>query len=170
MKSDQLVDKSSLLKAFQDNRQVLLAIARKWPADRVEEVFLGEWSLLDMLAHLSGWDDANREAVTAVQAGRLPEFYTHKDSDWRSYNAMHVRKYRRLTQAAQIAEVERIFGSLMDALVALDAEAFHRDYGVRFKGWKVIIARLVESELQDERTHLEQMKAWLSSTVIARSP
>jgi hypothetical protein len=170
MKSDQLVDKSSLLKAFQDNRQVLLAIARKWPADRVEEVFLGEWSLLDMLAHLSGWDDANREAVTAVQAGRLPEFYAHKDADWRSFNASHVSKYRCPTLAKQIALVERTFGSLMDTLVTLDAEAFHRDFGVRYKGWKVIVSRLVESELHDERTHLEQMKAWLSSTVIARSP
>jgi hypothetical protein len=170
MKTDHQSDKTALLTDFRDNHAALLECAQSCPVDRVEEVFLGEWCLLDMLAHLSGWDEANREAVAAVQAGRLPEFYAHKDADWRSFNASHVSKYRCPTLAKQIALVERTFGSLMDTLVTLDAEAFHRDFGVRYKGWKVIVSRLVESELHDERTHLEQMKAWLSSTVIARSP
>jgi len=162
MKRDYLVDKAFLLNAFNENRAVLLTCAHTWPPDKVESLFLDKWCLLDLLAHLSGWDEANREAVTAVQAGRLPEFYAHKDHDWGSFNAMHVRMYRRPTQAAQIVETERTLGSLMDTLEALDAEAFYRDYGVRYKGWKVIIARLVKSELQDERIHLEQMKAWLT--------
>ena len=96
--------KTVLLNAFRANRSAILACAQSWPAGRVVEVFLGEWCLLDLLAHLSGWDDANREAVTAVQAGRLPEFYAHKDADWRGFNALHVRNHRRPTLAAQIAE------------------------------------------------------------------
>ena len=87
MKTNVQLDKDDLLHAFRLNRAAILACARSWPADRVEEVFLGEWCLLDLLAHLSGWDEANREAVTAVQAGRLPEFYAHKDADWRGFNA-----------------------------------------------------------------------------------
>jgi hypothetical protein len=162
MKTDNQLNKTALLHDFRGNRIDILACAQSWPAGRVSEVFLGEWCLLDLLAHLSGWDDANREAVTAVQAGRLPEFYAHKDTDWRSFNALHVRNHRKSTLAAQIAEAERTFGSLLDALTALDPEAFYRDFGVRYKGWKVIVARLVESELHDERIHLEQMKAWLS--------
>lgn len=153
--------KTALLTDFRVNRSAILTCAQSWPADRVEEIFLGDWSLLDLLAHLSGWDEANREAVAAVQAGRLPEFYAHKDQDWGSFNDMHVRKYRHPTLAEQIAEAEQTFGSFIDILMALDAEAFYQDFGVRYKGWKVIIARLVESELHDERIHLEQMKSWL---------
>jgi hypothetical protein len=162
MKPDYQVDKIKLLSSVRVNRSAILACAQRWPADQVETVFLGEWCLLDMLAHFSGWDEANREAVSAVQVGRLPEFYAHKDQDWASFNAMHVRNHRQSSLAAQIAEVERTFGLLSNTLETLDAARFYQDYGVRFKGWKVIVARLVESELHDERNHLEQMKAWRS--------
>jgi hypothetical protein len=161
MKKDYLADKTALLNSFHENREELLACARTWPTDQVDTIFLGEWSLLDLLAHISGWDDANRAAITAVQAGRLPEFYGHKDPDWRTYNASHVRKYRRQTLEAQLALVEDTFGKLMEALTQLDAEDLFRDYGVRYKGWKVIIARLVESDMKDVRIHIEQMRAWL---------
>ncbi len=161
MKTDYESDITALLSDFRLNRTAILACAQSWPADRVAEAFLGEWCLLDLLAHLSGWDEANREAVTAVQAGRLPEFYAHKDADWRGFNAMHVRNHRKSALAAQIAEVERTFAELIDTLDHLEAADFYQDYGVRYKGWKVIVARLVESELHDERIHLEQLKAWL---------
>ena len=72
----------------------------------------------------------------------------------------HVRNYRRPTLEAQLALVEDTFGKLMDSLEQLDAEDLFRDYGVRYKGWKVIIARLVESDMKDVRVHLEQMRAW----------
>lgn len=161
MKKYHLAEKNDLLSAFRDNRFAILACARTWPPDQVETIFLGEWSLLDLLAHISGWDDANREAITAVQAGRLPEFYAHKDPDWRIYNASHVRNYRRPTLDAQLALVEATFGKLMESLAQLGAEDLYRDYGVRYKGWKVILFRLVESDLKDVRIHLEQMRAWL---------
>ena len=161
MKTDYQSEKTALLNDFHANRAAILACARSWPAERVAEVFLGEWCMLDLLAHLSGWDEANREAITAVQVGRLPEFYAHKDTDWRGFNAMHVRNHRHPTLAEQIAEVERTFETI-GTLDGLEAAAFYRDYGVRYKGWKVIVARLVESELHDECTHLEQMKTWLA--------
>jgi hypothetical protein len=164
MKKDFLVDKTALLESFHENRMALMACARAWPPDQVDTIFLGEWSILDLLAHISGWDDANREAIIAVQAGRLPEFYANKDPDWRTYNARHVRNYRRPTLAAQLALVEGTFGKLMESLVQLDAEDHFRDYGVRYRGWKVIIARLVESDMKDVRVHLEQMRAWLGGT------
>jgi hypothetical protein len=170
MKTDYQSKQRALLNTFHENREALLACARTWPADQVDTIFLGEWSVLDLLAHISGWDDANRAAITAVQAGQLPEFYAHKDPDWRTYNAEHVRKYRRPTLEAQLALVESTYGKLMESLAQLDAEDLFRDYGVRYRGWKVIIARLVESDMKDLHIHLEQMRAWLVPIVIARKP
>jgi hypothetical protein len=162
MKRDHLTDKTALLNSFHENRESLLSCARTWPPDQVETIFLGEWSLLDLLAHISGWDDANREAIAAVQAGRLPEFYAHKDPDWRTYNASHVRNYRRPTLEAQLALVQETFEKLMESLTQVGAEDLYRDYGVRYKGWKVILFRLVESDMKDVRVHLEQMGTWLA--------
>ncbi|MBN2256860.1 MAG: ClbS/DfsB family four-helix bundle protein [Anaerolineaceae bacterium] len=162
MKKDYEQEKKALLTAFHDNRQALLTCARSWPYDRTEEIFLGSWSVLDLLAHLSGWDEANRAAVSDVQVGKLPEFYAHKDPDWQTFNAMSVRQYRRPSLPQQINQVNQTVGLLEDCLMELDAAAFYKDYGVRYKGWKVIIARLIESELHDERIHLEQMQTWLA--------
>jgi hypothetical protein len=164
------MDKEDLLHTFHENRAAILACARTWPPDKVGEVFLGEWSLLDLLAHMSGWDEANRAAVSAVQAGRLPEFYAHKDPDWRTFNAELVRKYRQPSLPQQINLVNQTLDQLETCLSQVDAVAFFKDYGVRYRGYKVIISRLVESDMKDVRVHLEQMNAWLTSTVIARSP
>ena len=40
-----------------------------------DTVFLGIWTVRDMLAHLAGWDYANLEAAKSILAGELPSFY-----------------------------------------------------------------------------------------------
>jgi hypothetical protein len=154
--------KEELLTAFRENRAAMLACARRWPDEKVEETFLGEWSLLDLLAHLAAWDDANRAGVSSVRFARLPAFYAHKDTDWETFNAGLVKLYRRRTLAEQITLVERSFAGLMDTLNHFKVEVIFKDFGVRYKDATVIIARLVESELKDEQVHLEQMRAWLN--------
>jgi len=161
MKKDLQIEKVALLSAFKQNRQTILECARAWPPDRVDEIFLGSWSLLDLLAHLAGWDEANLEAISALQSGKLPEFYAHKDADWRSYNALLVKKYRRPTLGEQLALVRVSFGKVIEALTQMGVDEFFRDFGVRYKGYKVIISRLVESELHDEVVHTTELLAWL---------
>jgi len=39
----------------------------------------------------------------------------------------------------------------------------YRTNRVRYKGYKIILSHLVESELKDERTRLEQMKTGLNA-------
>ncbi|MGB8253284.1 MAG: ClbS/DfsB family four-helix bundle protein [Anaerolineaceae bacterium] len=162
MKRDLQADKAALLSAFTENRQAIFAIARGWPTGKEQSIFIGEWSILDLLAHMSGWHEAYLEAFTALRNGKPPEFYAHKDADWRSYNALLVKKYRRPTLAEQIALLQTTFGKLFEALNQMEVNEFFRDSGVRYRGYKLIISRLVESELKDERVHLQQMRAWLA--------
>lgn len=92
-------------------RGILDAVAALPPAKQVE-VFLGVWSVKDLLAHLAGWDDANIEATQAIRAGRLPAFYAHYDPDWQTFNARLVAEYRRDDLADLLALVRtRIAGS-----------------------------------------------------------
>jgi hypothetical protein len=164
MKRDYLAEKSALMSAFQNNRQALFDCARGWPADREREIFLGSWSVLDLLAHMSGWDEAYLEAFSALRSGKLPEFYTHRDADWRSYNALLVKQYRRPTLARQIALLQATFRKVSKVLSNMEADEIFRDSGVRYRGYKLIPARLVESDLKDERVHLEQIRQFLQST------
>jgi hypothetical protein len=52
---------------------------------------------------------------------------------------------------------------LLEALEEAPAADFNRDFGVRFKGYKVTIARLLEAEMKDEEVHYGQLAAFLSS-------
>jgi hypothetical protein len=47
---------------------------------------------------------------------------------------------------------------LIDSIQIIPAEEFEQDYGVRFKGYKVTIARLLLAELKDEKVHYTQIE------------
>jgi hypothetical protein len=136
--------------------KILDAASSLSPADQ-DRVFLGVWSVKDLLAHLVGWDFANLEAAQAILAGQIPGFYAHYDRDWRTYNARLVAEYKREDFADLLASVEDSHQKLIGFLETIPAEEFDRDRGVRFKGYKVTIARTLEAELEDEKTHHTQV-------------
>ena len=144
-------------------RQQILAVASTWPSDRQDEVFLGVWSVKDVLAHLIGWDVANLQAMRDILADQLPHFYAHHDRDWRTFNADLVQTYKQGDLAALLSGVSQSHQRLMTCLAGLPAEEFEKDRGLRFRGWKVTIARLLQAEADDERTHATQLKAFIET-------
>ncbi|MCK6540260.1 MAG: ClbS/DfsB family four-helix bundle protein [Anaerolineales bacterium] len=127
-----------------------------------DTVFLGIWSVRDLLAHLAGWDFANLDAAKSIIAGRLPSFYEHHDRDWQTYNAMLVRKYRRNTFREIRAILKGSQQKLVDHLQTIPPEDFNRDFGVRFRGYKVTIERLLEADVKDVRIHRQQIVDFFS--------
>ena len=58
--------KEALLAGLAQVRAAILATAVSLSPALQEQVFLGTWSIKELLAHLVGWDYANMEAVQAV--------------------------------------------------------------------------------------------------------
>jgi hypothetical protein len=139
--------------------------ALRIPEAERRRVFLGSWSLMELLAHLAGWDHANMEAVDAVKAGRLPAFYEFRDHDWRTYNAILVERYGRESFDEMLRELRLSHKKFLETLAAVPERDFSRDFGVRFRGYKVTIQRLVEAETKDERVHLEQVEEFVRGLV-----
>lgn len=54
--------------------------------------------------------------------------------------------------------------NLIDLIQTIPAEEFEQDYGVRYKGYKVTIARLLQAELKDEKVHYTQMEMFVNRT------
>jgi len=154
--------KTEILSGLRQVRKEIIESIHCLPLQRQEEAFLGEWSLKDLLAHFAGWDYANREAIQALHEGRLPAFYAFYDKDWRSYNAQWVETYQNETSEALLKITAVSQKALLDALVALPEAVFQQDFGVRFKGYKVTLARLLEAEMEDERIHFKQLLSFLS--------
>ena len=154
----QILRKDQILAALADVRQAILTVASHLPEHVQGLPFLGIWSAREMLAHLAGWDYTNVSAARDVMCGRVPAFYQYRDRDWQTYNAMLVKEYQRASFADLLALVRASHLQLLEFARTIPPEAFSRDYGVRFRGCKVTIQRLLEAETQDERVHLEQIR------------
>jgi hypothetical protein len=135
------------------------------PLPEIEEDVpcLGAWSAKDLVAHLVGWDHANLEAARHTLEGQLPPFYAHQDRDWRTYNAMPVAEFRRESLAESIALARDYHLRLLEFLKTVSPELWSKDFGVRFRGYKVTIRRLLEAEIGDERVPRQQINRFLHS-------
>ncbi len=126
--------------------------------------FLGVWSAHDIMAHLVGWDHAYVEAIEAIRNGCLPAFYTAYDADWRTFNAGLVARYKLPTLEQTAAAAQASHCALVSVLESLPADDLNRDFGVRStRNRRVTIAMLLGVEVQDERTHSAQIRAFAAS-------
>lgn len=156
-------DKASLMNALADVRGRILAEAEALPDDARHRPFVGTWDAGALLAHLIGWDHTNRAAIGEVLNGALPEFYAHHDRDWTDYNAMLVARHKKDDFAALLEDVAASHAALLAAIGQVRAEEIDRDRGIRFRGWKVTIARLLEAERSDEEEHWRQLHAFAAT-------
>ena len=138
-------------------RSELLTEATALSRKERDTIFLGIWSVRDLLAHLAGWDYANLGAAKRIIQGRLPSFYDHHDRDWQTYNAMLVKKYGRNTFRELLAALKESQKKLVAYVQAIPPEDFNRDFGVRFRGYKVTIQRLLQADIKDVRIHHQQI-------------
>ena len=152
-----VLKKVQVLSALVNVRGRILAEAAALSGEEQDRVFLGIWSVKDFLAHLAGWDYTNIKAASEVMAGKIPGFYAFHDHDWQSYNATLVAKYRRDSLEEAIAQVGISHRQMIEFMQAIPPDVFGKDFGVRFRDYKVTIARLMEAEVKDEETHLEQL-------------
>jgi len=160
----QILRKDQLLSSLIETRQNILSEVSKLSRAEQDRVFLGIWSVKDLLAHLAGWDYTNMEAASYVMAGKLPSFYAYHDRDWAKYNAMLVAKYKRDQLDELIGLVKDAQRQLIDFIQTVPPSSFNKDFGVRFRGYKVTIQRLLEAERKDEQTHLQQIIDFFKET------
>jgi len=160
----QILRKEQILSNLIETRQrILIAAARVSDAEQ-NQVFLGIWSIKDLLAHLIGWDKTNLNAIKSVMQNQLPSFYEHRDHDWQTYNAMLVRKNKKDSFQELFVTAKDSHERLIKFLRTIPPETFNKDFGVRFHGYKVTIQRLLEAETEDEQTHCEQIRSFFKSS------
>ena len=160
----QIFRKNQILTALVETRQKILAEALKLSDEQQDEVFLGIWSMRDLLAHLIGWDHTNLDAVKSILDRRVPAFYDHHDRDWKTYNAMLVRKYKKGTARDLLARAKDSQTKWIAFLQTVPPDNFNKDFGVRFRGYKVTVQRLLEAEVKDEETHLQQITSFFTGS------
>lgn len=155
--------KEDLLTGLIQVRKEILREAGQFHPSEELIPFVGVWSLLDLLAHLAGWDVTNRQAAQEVMEGKVPTFYTYHSKDWAVYNARLAREFGKPTLAETLATVETTQQDLINYLTTLPAKTLFSDHGVRVGSYRVIISRLLEAERKDETRHLRQIVGFLDA-------
>lgn len=150
--------KEKVISGLTETRRRILNAASSLPPEKQDEIFVGIWSVKDLLAHLIGWDLTNLQAAKEILAGSLPSFYTRYDRDWKTYNAELVRKYKKDNFVDLLALVENSHRKLIGFLKTIPADEFGKDRELRWQGYEITLASLLEVEGQDEETHYAQVK------------
>jgi len=151
-KKRELID--GLLAARSSILEMVLALS---PEQR-DVVYLGEWSVKDLLAHLVGWDITNFQAVNQILKGVYPSFFQFYDKDWRSYNARLVAEYKVEPFEALLAELYDSHQQLIACLEALPASDLLNRKVLRANGRSVTIRNLLKAEATDESQHALQLR------------
>jgi len=152
--------KEQVIAELIEARRAIFDAAAMVPAEQQDEIFLGVWSVKDLLAHLVGWDLTNLAAAGEVLAGQLPAFYAHHDRDWQTYNDILVAQHKKAGWGEMVASVQGSHRELVAYVRTIPAEELDWDRGVRYKGYKVTIARLLQAEAGDERRHAAQIREY----------
>lgn len=107
-------DCSDLLRRLDETRQVIEELLPK--IDRTKYICPG-WAIKDMLAHMTGWDDATIDALRAHVVGRPPsldairsldEYNKHTVSSRADLDYDHVLKEWRLTRQVLRTLIEQM--------------------------------------------------------------
>lgn len=156
-RKSQLLKRDQVLSNCIDTRKKLRDEISQLTNSQHEIVFLGIWSIKDLMAHVIGWDYANYAAAKSIRKGQLPAFYKYRDHDWQTYNAMLVKKYKKDSVQELLADMDASHAKLLDQVEKIPVEDFNKDFGVRFRGYKVTIQRLIEADSKDVQIHFEQI-------------
>jgi len=141
-------EKDRLISGLVSARGKILDSVNSLPSQAQDKVFLGEWSVKDLLAHLEGWDYTNLAAVQEIRAGQKPGFWVHYDRDWQRYNAQLVAEYRCEDFSELLAAVEQSHRRLIDYLQTVPADEYLK---------RKPIGSLLRAEASDEEDHHRQM-------------
>jgi hypothetical protein len=143
--------KDEIIRGLVEARQRILDAACLLSPAKQDQVFLGVWSVKDLLAHLAGWDYTNLKAVQEILAGQKPTFWEQYDRNWKSYNARLVVEYKREDMDELLAVVQESHRKLVDFLQTISADEYLK---------RKRMASLLRTEAKDEEKHHGQVEAF----------
>ena len=149
--------------AFVRVRERLLREADSVSPELRQTPFVGHWNLMDVLAHLVGWDYTNLKAVEELRRGHTPSFYEHYDPGWAAYNQQLVERYSVEDWQVLRASVRQSQEAIVAALRNLTPEELTREYPEPGRRRPVTITGILRAAIRDEREHLEQLRTFVAS-------
>ena len=116
------------------------------------------WSPRDILAHLIGWNRYTVKGCEQIRGGDLPFYFVDPGEDYCKVNAVSVRDYSSEDRRELLDELEASTHELIGFLGMVNPVDWDRDYGVRYRGFKVTIRNTVDALIEDYINHRQQLE------------
>ncbi len=118
------MDKQTELKKIEDGFAALLAAVEGLDERAMSKRFYGDWSVKDILAHISGWHHLGAGWMERMARGEkpTPEGADYSDSD--AWNARFASAMRAQSGETVIADLRQSFATYARAAKAIPDERF----------------------------------------------
>ena len=157
------MEKQIVIKKLIKARKKILDLIRPLSKQLWEEVFLGTWSLKDLVAHLIGWDIWGLRATKEILQGKLPSYYQYYDEDWKSFNDKLVNKYKKGNKNDLLVSIKNSHKKLVEELERIPDKLYNKNFNLTWKGFKVTLTSDTLTQSDDEEIHTKQIKDWLKN-------
>jgi hypothetical protein len=150
----------NLFETMNQERTILLDAITTLPEgllDKKGEV--GEWSIKNVLAHLTGWERIVTDFLPErLATGNRPHILAAMSADEDAWNAQQVASCEYLTPKEQLDEFERTRQALLQVLHDLGEEALNRQHP--WPEWQGTLATYILEQVgSHEREHQEAVLA-----------
>jgi len=151
-----LTDKATTIHDLELNYQEFRGPLERLHAKDFSEVWLGDWSVDELLAHMAGWFREMEGAIKRVEKGErpTPEGVDYSDSD--AWNAKFTKDAKHGTAA--LNDFDNAYESYLAAAKSLPPDKFGVDDGRPRIGNRLLQA----SGIGHFREHQEQLDEWLA--------
>ena len=123
--------------------------------EHMTEVWLGTWSVRDIVAHIAGWHQEMSPALERLARGERPVPADVSYDDVDGWNDRFARARRTTPVADVLLELDRAHEHFMKAAAAVPAERFQPGK----TAWKIVDG----NSAHHYREHAEQIRAWRAS-------
>jgi hypothetical protein len=144
--------KEELLQAAAREYRTFHEALRGLNEERLAEVWLGTWSVREIVAHISGWHHELAPALLRLARGErpIPEGVSYDDVD--AWNATLVAAARDKPVAQVLLDLDRSHEEFMRAAMAVPAERYQPGK----TAWKIVDG----STAHHYKEHGDQVRAW----------
>ncbi len=150
-------DRETLLARLDETRAKVEELLPR--IDPEKEIYLG-WRIKDILAHITGWDDATVDSLRAHVAGRLPA--TPADRGLDEYNSRTVSSRKDLDTPHVLNEM-RLTRQILRTIVECMPEEKYFEPLILPWGVKGTVTDLVEIFREHEEEHAHDLREWLQN-------
>lgn len=147
-----MTTKDELLSAAAREFDALRAALAGLSEAQMQEVWLGVWSVKDILAHMAGWHREMIPALERLARGERPGLEGVSYDDVDAWNARFVAERREWTPTETQAEVERSHAAFLRAAQAVPAERYQPGK----TAWRIVDLNSVHHY----KEHGDQIRAW----------